>query len=914
MRKVFKPLNIVLGFILLSSLMSIPAYAASNSAATIPAALKFTLVTSLTKPVLVTNAGDGSNRLFIVQQSGQIRIFANGSLLSTPFLNIAGLVQDFTGVNGEQGLLSLAFDPGYVSNGFFYIAYTTNTGDPTYPYTTTLARYHVSAGNPNLADPASGTVLLSIPKKYNNHNGSMLAFGPDGYLYISMGDGGSGGDPDNNAQSLNTMLGKILRIDVHTPPPAGKKYVIPATNPFYGSGDPNVKQEIWAYGLRNPWRISFDRLTGDLYIGDVGQNIEEEIDFQAASSTGGQNYGWHILEGNRCYNPSSNCVPPNGYVPPVTVYDHRTNDSYGCSISGGYVYRGTQSPSLQGVYFYGDYCSGKVFGLVRNSNNTWTSSLITSVPYNISSFGEDEQGELYLTDLDGGRVFKIASALVSISGNAGAAGATLSYVDGTPKTVSADASGNYSIMVPSGWSGTVTPSRTGFTFIPSSRPYPSVSANLTSQDFIASWVGSIRIQSNRDVVTMARPHIGSQVMAYDGAPAGSTNAYVPMLFKAAFGGSYNSALYIQNVDPANTANVTIRFYDSGGHETCSQIDTIPALASHGYWVPSITCVPAGWAGGVKIESDRDIVAVGRPHIGNEVLTYNGFAAGSLNAFIPMLFKAAFGGAYNAALYIQNIDPGATASVTIRFYDDSGSEVCSQTDTIAPLASKGYWTPSISCLPSGWVGGAKVESNTNIVTVGRPHVGSQVTAYDGFAAGGLSAYVPMLFKGAFGGSYNSALYLQNVDAASTANVTIRFYDSSGNETCSQSDTLPPLASKGYWVPSISCLGADWAGGVRVESDHNVVAVGRPHIGNEVLTYSGFTSGGPNAFMPMLFKQAFDGTYNSAFYIQNIDPSNMASVNITLYDAGGALVCTQNDTVASHASKGFWVPSLLLLCAP
>jgi len=387
-----------------------------------------------------------------------------------------------------------------------------------------------------------------------------------------------------------------------------------------------------------------------------------------------------------------------------------------------------------------------------------------------------------------------------------------------------------------------------------------------------------------------------------------------MLFKAAFGGSYNSALYIQNADPAATANVTIHFYDSSGNETCSQNDTIPALASHGYWVPSVSCLPAGWVGGVKIESNRNIVALGRPHIGNEVLTYNGFASGSLDAFVPMLFKGAFGGVYNAALYVQNIDPGSTANITIHFYNDSGSEVCSQTDTVAPLGSKGYWIPSISCLPSGWVGGAKVVSSTNIVAVGRPHVGSQVTAYDGFASGGLSSFVPMLFKGAFGGSYNSAFYVQNVDAANTASVTIRFYDSSGNETCSQSDSLAPLASRGYWLPSISCLGSDWVGGAKVESNHNVVAVGRPHIGNEVLTYSGFTSGGPNAYMPMLFKQAFDGTYNSAFYIQNVDPANKANVSITFYDTSGTRVCTHNDTVASLASKGFWVPSLLLLCAP
>ena len=410
MTKVAKISNIVLSISLLLTLMFFMRNTVSVMAASIPQTVNFNLIVSgLTKPVFITNAGDGSNRLFIVQQSGQIRIFKNGSLLSTPFLNISGLVSNFTGVNGEQGLLSLAFDPNYSNNGDFYIAYTTSTNDPTFPYTTTLARYHVSSVNSDLADTGSGVVLLSIPKKYTNHNGGMIAFGPDGYLYLSVGDGGSGGDPDSNAQNLQTMLGKLLRLDVHSTPPIGQTYVIPPTNPFYASNEANVKKEIWAYGLRNPWRFSFDSWTGDMYIGDVGQNREEEIDFQPTSSAGGQNYGWSILEGNLCYNPSSNCIAPSNYVSPVATYDHGNNDSYGCSITGGYVYRGSQFPSLQGVYFYGDYCSGKLLGLIRNPNNTWTSSLIASTSYWISSFGEDEQNELYLADYAGGTVYQLIS-------------------------------------------------------------------------------------------------------------------------------------------------------------------------------------------------------------------------------------------------------------------------------------------------------------------------------------------------------------------------------------------------------------------------------------------------------------------------------------------------------------------------
>jgi hypothetical protein len=375
------------------------------------------------------------------------------------------------------------FDPNYPTNGFFYITYTTNNNNPTFIYTTTLARYHVSSGNPDLADSTSGTVLLSIPKKYTNHNGGMIAFGPDGYLYMSMGDGGNGGDPDNNGQNLHTMLGKILRLDVESTPPVGQKYVIPPTNPFFTSGDPSVKKEIWAQGLRNPWRFSFDRSTGDLYIGDVGQNIEEEVDFQSHASAGGENYGWHILEGNLCYDPSSNCTAPSNYAPPVTTYDHGNSDSVGCAVTGGYVYRGSAFPSLQGVYFFGDYCSGNIWGLIKNPNNTWTKNLIVSTNFLISSFGQDELGELYLADYSAGMVYQIASRRINISGNLGVAGATLSYTDGTPMTAMSQMDGSYSISVPDGWSGTVTPSLECYTFTPLNRTYNSISTDQTAQDY-----------------------------------------------------------------------------------------------------------------------------------------------------------------------------------------------------------------------------------------------------------------------------------------------------------------------------------------------------------------------------------------------------------------------------------------------
>ena len=377
-------------------------------AASLPPALVFTpVVTGLTQPVFVTNAGDGTNRIFILQRTGQIRIFKNGSLLGTPFLDISS-VPGFTTSGSEQGLLGLAFDPNYAANRTLYITYAITTTDATFPYAVRLARYRASSGNPDVADPTTATALKAVRKKWTNHNGGMIAFGPDGYLYWGIGDGGSGGDPDNNAQNIHRLLGKILRLDVHTTPPAGKTYVIPPTNPFYGSTDPTVKKEIWAYGLRNPWRFAFDRSTGRLFIGDVGQNTEEEIDFQPASAAGGQNYGWHILEGKLCYSPSTNCTKPSGYVGPVATYDHGANDSFGCSVTGGYVYRGSASPTLDGVYFYGDFCSGKVLGLVRNSNGTWSSKVIASTGYHISSFGEDEAGELYLADYGAGQIVKIS--------------------------------------------------------------------------------------------------------------------------------------------------------------------------------------------------------------------------------------------------------------------------------------------------------------------------------------------------------------------------------------------------------------------------------------------------------------------------------------------------------------------------
>jgi uncharacterized protein (TIGR03437 family) len=337
-------------------------------------------------PIAITHAGDGSGRLFVTEQRGRIRILQGSQLLAAPFLDIRPRVS----CCGEQGLLSAAFHPNFETNGFFYVNYTNTAGD------TVVSRFSVSA-NLDSADPASEVILLTVGQPFSNHNGGQLQFGPDGYLYIAMGDGGSGGDPGNRAQSLGTLLGKILRIDVNF----GNPYSIPAGNPFVNTA--GARPEIWAYGLRNPWRFSFDRQTGDMFIGDVGQNAVEEIDFQPASSDGGENYGWRRLEGHQCFNPPAGCHDPS-FTPPILQYTHASGN---CSVTGGYGYRGAQFPQLWGIYFYGDYCSGLLYA-ANDDSGAWRAENPRSTGFSISTFGEDEAGELYVADY-GGVIYHITS-------------------------------------------------------------------------------------------------------------------------------------------------------------------------------------------------------------------------------------------------------------------------------------------------------------------------------------------------------------------------------------------------------------------------------------------------------------------------------------------------------------------------
>lgn len=342
------------------------------------------IAAGLDMPVALTHAND--SRLFVTLQRGQVVIYDGTQILPTPFLDIRSLVR----CCGERGLLSVAFHPRYGENGLFFVYYTDAEGD------IVIARCRVSS-DPNRADPNSRSIVLEIPHPtFGNHNGGQLAFGPDGFLYIGTGDGGSGGDPSNNAMNLQSLLGKLLRIDVD----GGSPYAVPSSNPLVGRND--ARPEIWAFGLRNPWRFSFDRETRDLWIADVGQGAWEEIDFQPHTSIGGENYGWRRMEGSHCFNPPTNCNQ-SGLVLPVIEYNHSAG---ACSVTGGHRYRGSRYPRLRGTYIYGDYCNGVIWGALPGPNGTWNPRQLFDATFFISSFGEDVNGEVYVVDHDG-RIFQI---------------------------------------------------------------------------------------------------------------------------------------------------------------------------------------------------------------------------------------------------------------------------------------------------------------------------------------------------------------------------------------------------------------------------------------------------------------------------------------------------------------------------
>lgn len=597
--------------------------------------------------------------------------------------------------------------------------------------------------------------------------------------------------------------------------------------------------------------------------------------------------GFTFTPTNRTYTNVTSDQPNQNYAAQATVYKISGNaGASGVTLSYTDGTPKTATSLADGSYelFVSANWSGTVIPSKTGFNFSPASRTYTNVNTSIIS-----------------QNYTLTPVTFIISGNVGTPGAVLSYFDGVSKQVISDASGNYSLAVSYNWSGDVTPSKPAFAFTPNKRTYSNVLANFAGQNYTAtdlSWVGSATITSSEAIVAVARPEAGSQYMTYNGFTQGSTTVFVPMLFKNAFGGSYKSALYIQNLDPANSANITIKFYDANGGLTCTFNDTIARQASKGYWLPALDCLGASWVGGAVIESggSEPLAAIGRPHIGSEIMTYNGFSVGSTSAYVPMLFKGGFGGLYDAALYIQNVDPASIASITMKYYNESGNLTCTQTDTIAPRASKGYWLPSLSCLGTSWVGAVEITSSRNIVAVARPHIDTQITTYNSFQQGTSTAYIPAMAKNVTEGSnaLNSAFYIQNIHPSATATVTMKFFAQNGTETCTATDTIQPLSSKGYWLPSLSCLGASWEGSVQITSTQNIVAVGRPHIGAEITTFNAASSGATTLYLPMLFKEAFGGTYNSTMVLTNSSASN-ATVNITFYDQNGGLTCVASNTI-------------------
>jgi len=345
------------------------------------------------RPLAVANAGDGSGRLFIADQEGRIWIMRDGAVLDQPLLDIAGRVS----CCGERGLLGIAFHPDFPADPRVFVDYTDNGGD------TVVSSFVVPAGTPDRADAGSEVEILTFAQPYANHNGGALAFGMDGFLYISTGDGGSAGDPQGNGQRLDTLLGKILRIDVDAAS-GGDPYAVPGSNPFVGRS--GARGEIWLTGLRNPWRMSFDRTTGDLWIGDVGQGNWEEIDVARSSAGGGANYGWNKMEGNHCYPIGSSCTK-TGLTLPATEYNHGGGR---CTVIGGGVYRGAAYSILRGGYLFADYCSGTIWGIVASKNGIQSPVAMGSTGSGLAGFGESEDGELYVVNVSNGRLYRIVAS------------------------------------------------------------------------------------------------------------------------------------------------------------------------------------------------------------------------------------------------------------------------------------------------------------------------------------------------------------------------------------------------------------------------------------------------------------------------------------------------------------------------
>jgi len=475
------------------------------------------LVSGISAPTDIQNSGDGSGRLFLVQQNGIIRIYQNGALVSTPFLDIRSKVTS----GGERGLLGLAFPPGFATKQRFFVNYTDLNGN------TVIAQYRVS-GSANVADAASETALLRINQPFENHNGGQLRFGPDGFLYIGMGDGGSGGDPLGNGQNRNALLGKMLRIDVETTPGT---VVIPPSNPFVNTA--SVRPEIWAYGLRNPWRFSFDRETGDLWIADVGQNAWEEVNFQPASSKGGENYGWNRMEGFHCY--TNNCSMA-GLTLPVVEYAHDPE----CSVTGGFMYRGNTWPGLRGTYLYADYCSGKIWGLERQGSG-WSNRLLLSSGFGITTFGEDEAGELYLDNANNGAIYRVegsAAPRINASGVVNAA----SFAPGAT-------AGSLATVFASGVRSTVGSTSADRVPLPTTLGQVSITVNGTPAPILAVANANGREQVNFQVPwEVAGQSNATFVVSFSGTPSVPANVALSEMQPAIYSSDGTQAVVVHNVD------------------------------------------------------------------------------------------------------------------------------------------------------------------------------------------------------------------------------------------------------------------------------------------------------------------------------------------------------------------------------
>ncbi len=444
-----KPFSIAIAAVIL-----LIASTAFSQTLTPPAISLQTFNTTLSSPVGIYHCGD--NRLFVLEQSqADIEILdTNGTYIGT-FLDLTGLVT----TGGERGLLGLAFHPDYQNNGYFFVNYTNTIGS------TVVARYQVSA-NPNIANSASATIILTIAQPYTNHNGGHIAFGPDGYLYIGMGDGGSAGDPGGRGQNPLERLGKMLRIDIDN----GLPYTIPPSNPFFGQSD--TLPEIWSLGLRNPWKFSFDRQTGDLWIGDVGQGTQEEIDFEPAGSPGGKNWGWKCYEGNFAYS-TGGCQPLAFYDFPVQIHTHA--QGY-CSITGGVVYRGLSFPSLNGLYFFVDYCQGQIMSLFPNGSGGFTESNMFNTGAGVVAFGESSNGEVYVVK-NTNTIYKLVDTCpfyptISSNGNG-----DLESVTGTSYWWYRDG-----VIIPGATQSTYTPTQAGSYYVRVSN------GTCTRQSNAVSWI------------------------------------------------------------------------------------------------------------------------------------------------------------------------------------------------------------------------------------------------------------------------------------------------------------------------------------------------------------------------------------------------------------------------------------------